>query len=140
MKLHVFYIYSILESQRAEAATTGVLHKKMLLKLSQNSQKNTCATVFFLKKLQAEAYNLISENIKLYLILSLTWSLGDCFCLSDEWYAVLRKFKKCVTPYLRCLNLKFFKLFLQKLSPKRVMQKACSEKFTGIHLCWSRLS
>ena len=33
-----------------EAATRGVLWKKMLLEISQNSQENTCATASFIKK------------------------------------------------------------------------------------------
>ena len=32
-----------------EAATGGVLHKKVFLKISQNSRENTCARVFFNK-------------------------------------------------------------------------------------------
>ena len=38
---------------QAEAATTGVRLKKAFLKLSQNSQENTCARVSFLKSWQA---------------------------------------------------------------------------------------
>ena len=30
-----------------EAASRGVLRKKVFLEISQNSQENTCATVFF---------------------------------------------------------------------------------------------
>ena len=37
----------------SEAATGDVLSKKMFLKISQNSQENTCARVSFLIKLQA---------------------------------------------------------------------------------------
>ena len=36
-----------------EAATRGVLYKKVFLEISQNSQENTCARVYFLIKLQA---------------------------------------------------------------------------------------
>ena len=39
----------------AEAATRGVLWKKVLLKISQNLQENTCARASFLIKLQAKA-------------------------------------------------------------------------------------
>ena len=35
---------------RTEAATRGVLWKKVLLKISQNLQENTCARVYTLKK------------------------------------------------------------------------------------------
>ena len=38
--------------QLAEAATRGVLQKKLFLEISQNWQKNTCARVSFLIKLQ----------------------------------------------------------------------------------------
>ena len=37
----------------SEAATTGVIEKKVFLKISQNSQENTCARVSFLIKLLA---------------------------------------------------------------------------------------
>ena len=37
----------------AEAATRGVLCKKVFLEISQNSQENTCDRVSFLIKLQA---------------------------------------------------------------------------------------
>ena len=37
----------------AEAATRGVLQKKVFLEISQNSQENTCARVSFLIRLQA---------------------------------------------------------------------------------------
>ena len=33
-----------------EAATGGALYKKVFLKISQNSQENTCGRVSFLKK------------------------------------------------------------------------------------------
>ena len=36
-----------------EAATTGVLCKKVFLEISQNSQENTCARVSFSIRLQA---------------------------------------------------------------------------------------
>ena len=38
-----------------EAATGGVLYKKVFLENLQNSQENICATVSFLIKLQASA-------------------------------------------------------------------------------------
>ena len=37
----------------SEAATRGVLWKKVFLEISQNSQENTCARVSFLIKLHA---------------------------------------------------------------------------------------
>ena len=40
-----------------EAATGGVLQKKVFLKVSQNSQENTCARVSYLIKLQAPPAN-----------------------------------------------------------------------------------
>ena len=39
--------------QGSEAATKGVLRKKVFLKISQNWQENTCARGSFLIKLQA---------------------------------------------------------------------------------------
>ena len=36
--------------------------KKAFLELSQNSQENTCASVFFLMKLQAKACNFIKKE------------------------------------------------------------------------------
>ena len=36
--------------------------KKVVLKISQNSQENTCARVIFLVKLQVLAYNFIKEE------------------------------------------------------------------------------
>ena len=43
------FVQSILgswnEGEVSEAATVGVLWKKMFLKISQNSQENTCATL-----------------------------------------------------------------------------------------------
>ena len=41
----------------SEAATKGVLCKKVFLEISQNSQENTCARVSFLIKLQAVSNN-----------------------------------------------------------------------------------
>ena len=41
------------EIGHTEAAIRGVLLKKVFLKISQNSQENTCARVSFLIKLQA---------------------------------------------------------------------------------------
>ena len=46
----------------AEAATGGVLLKKVLLKFSQNSQENTRVGVSFLIKLQASACNSIKKR------------------------------------------------------------------------------
>ena len=43
----------LLNSYCPEAATRGVLCKKLFLEISQNSQENTCARVSFLIKLQA---------------------------------------------------------------------------------------
>ena len=45
------FSWKIWDSTTLEAATTGVLWKKVLLKISQNSQENTCAGAsFFIKK------------------------------------------------------------------------------------------
>ena len=48
--------------QFSEAATRGVLRKKVFLKISQNSQENTCARISFLVKLQAEPCNFIKKE------------------------------------------------------------------------------
>ena len=45
-----------------EAATRGVLWKKVILEISQNSQENTCARVSFLIKLQAWGLQLIKKE------------------------------------------------------------------------------
>ena len=42
----------LIDTKYSEAATRGVLYKKVFLKISQNSQENTCARVSFLIKLQ----------------------------------------------------------------------------------------
>ena len=46
------YGISILLRNFPEAATRGVLCKKVFLEISQNSQENTCVRVSFLIKLQ----------------------------------------------------------------------------------------
>ena len=43
----------------SEAATKGVLCKKLFLEISQNSQENACARVSYLINLQAKACNFI---------------------------------------------------------------------------------
>ena len=45
-------------TSNTEAATTGVPEKKVFLKISQNSQKNTCARVSLLIKVQASGLQL----------------------------------------------------------------------------------
>ena len=47
----------------AEAATRGVLQKKVFLKITQNLQENTCAGVSFLTKLHA-ACNFIKRRLQ----------------------------------------------------------------------------
>ena len=48
----------ILSSSLVEKAATGSFSvKKVYLEISQNVQKNTCATVSFLIKLQAEVFS-----------------------------------------------------------------------------------
>ena len=42
-------ISSFIISFTTEAATRGVLHKKLMFKMLQNSQENTCARVYFIK-------------------------------------------------------------------------------------------
>ena len=50
-----------LNQLRSEAATGGVTHEKMFLKISQNSQKNICVRVSFLMKLLALACKFIEK-------------------------------------------------------------------------------
>ena len=45
-----------------EATTRGLLWKKVFFKISQNSQENTYARVYFLVKLQVDACNLIKKE------------------------------------------------------------------------------
>ena len=54
--------------ESSEAATVGFLKKKIFLKISQNSQDNTCARVCFLIKLKSEAcsYTWIRVNCSLF--------------------------------------------------------------------------
>ena len=51
--------------QFSEAATGGVLLKKVFLEISQNSQENTCARVFFNKVMQAglRPVNLLKNRV-----------------------------------------------------------------------------
>ena len=50
------------QKQHIEAATGGVLYKKVFLEISQNSQENTCARVSFLIKLQASSLQFIKKE------------------------------------------------------------------------------
>ena len=47
---NILLIAQDLEFKDAEAATRGVLWKKVFLEISQNSQENTCARVSFFNK------------------------------------------------------------------------------------------
>ena len=46
----------------SEAATGGILWKKVFLKILQNSRENTCASVSFLIKLQASGLQLYEKR------------------------------------------------------------------------------
>ena len=48
--------------ETSEAATRGVLCKKVFLEISQNSQENTCARVSFLKSCRPQAWNFIKKK------------------------------------------------------------------------------
>ena len=51
-----------------EAATGGVLCKKLLLKISEYSQENTCVTVSFLTNLQSlQLYQKRDSNTGIFL-------------------------------------------------------------------------
>ena len=62
---HLFPIYFLVSScfifHTAEAATGGDLQKKVLLRISQNLQENTCTRVSFLNKV-AGACNFIEQE------------------------------------------------------------------------------
>ena len=68
--------------QYTEAATRGVLCKKVFLEISQNSQENTCARVSFLVKLQAQVPFLQNTSRRLLLSRSLR-NVRNCY--SAKW-------------------------------------------------------
>ena len=79
--------YQLLQSYPfSEAATGGVLQKKVFLEISQNSQENTCARVSFLIKLQASVRNISkSKNVSPGLIpklrkICVDQRLGKYYC------------------------------------------------------------
>ena len=55
----------------AEAATRGILQKKVFLEISQNSHENTCARVSFLIKLQASGLRCV-QSMQVSEMLTLT--------------------------------------------------------------------
>ena len=56
LKIHV--VLSKQErNQKLEAVVRRCSAKKVFLEISQNSQENTCARIYFLIRLQAQAYN-----------------------------------------------------------------------------------
>ena len=59
-----------------EPATGGALYKKVSLKISQNSQENTCARVSCLVKLQAKARALFLKDTSGWLLLCQDKSTG----------------------------------------------------------------
>ena len=69
--IHIIIAISVTEPH-SEAATRGVLRKKVFWEISQNPQENTCARVSFLIKLQASGH---IRNIYIYRAYS-----DDCFC------------------------------------------------------------
>ena len=50
MAMKVMLLYNNVDGIYKEAATTGVLWKKVFLEISQNSQEKTCARASFLNK------------------------------------------------------------------------------------------
>ena len=93
-KLDFWSILSFLRIDPKEVVAQRCSVKKVLLKISQRSQENTCATVSFLIKLQAGACNFIKKEtlaqvfsrefceISKKTFLHRT-PLGDCFC--QKW-------------------------------------------------------
>ena len=71
----------------SEAATRGVLWKKLFLQISQNSQKNICARVSFLIKLQVSVLTPQAFFNKVASAFCLRTSLKGCFwrCV---WYPI----------------------------------------------------
>ena len=54
-KKFIFNVIGFTIFHLSEVATGGVMLEKVFLEIWQNSQKNTCGKVSFLKNLQAEA-------------------------------------------------------------------------------------
>ena len=94
-----------------EAAIRVVLCKKVFLKISQNSQENTCAKVSFLIKLQAWQKNHFYRTL-----------LDGCFWLYLLDYDLLSLLslsvcQKCFTPNY-CFRQSFFFFFKKKKRPR----------------------
>ena len=60
--LHKIAIIDVWQGPKCRSSRPEVFCKKVLLKISQNSQDNTCVRVSFLIKLQASAYNFIKKE------------------------------------------------------------------------------
>ena len=97
-----------LSFQYAEAATTGVLCKKVFLEISQYSPENTCAKVSFLIKLQpsgVQLYQKRDSGISLPVQSPLLEHVGNMFTANKE--------DTGATPLPSCLILNcFHTLFL----------------------------
>ena len=94
--LNLIRFTTIWEVKYREAATGGILQKKVFLKISQNSQENTCARVSFLIKLQAASV-FQSINIKTYnssrnreILLHIIWTSIKILCIHFIWVFVNR--------------------------------------------------
>ena len=61
-----YFIGLVVNIALSEAATKGVLYKKLFLKSSQNSQEKTCATVFFNKFEGAADFFTYHLNLKIF--------------------------------------------------------------------------
>ena len=72
-----------------EAATRGVLWKKVFLEISQNSQENTCARVSCLTKLQRLWHRCFPVNFAKFLRTRLLQKTSGRLLLSD-WQFLLR--------------------------------------------------
>ena len=64
MSIFFYFAWILIFTLNMEAATGGVLLEKLILKISQISQENTCVRVSFLIKLQAsgQAFNFIKKE------------------------------------------------------------------------------
>ena len=109
-----FWPTSFKELTPTEAATGGVLLKKLFLKISQNSQENTCARVSFLINCKSEACNFIRKET-----LALMFSGEFCEIFKNTYFEEhLQTTASTPKWYMRAL-LKFYKVHGKNLNRTR---------------------
>ena len=127
--------------KEAESATGGVLNKKVLLKILQNSQENTRARVSFLIKLAQHWHKCFSVNFEKFLRMA--------FCTEHLWWLLLNPIQD--GSYWGCLQMRESKkaLFLEichtyptvmkfaTVIPylKKIL-KTCRSRDTPLEFCW----